>query len=109
MPQGFYTIEQWVKPTRTSPGLWHPILHLPFGTTLTAAENALAKLGKPGLYRVIQMQRVIWAEEQDGDIKLRKSHAGSPQGLEEIVAMFDRSNGRYPAEEVREARRKAKR
>jgi len=34
-----------------------------------AAEGALEKLGEPGCYRIVQMQRVIWAEQEAGDIR----------------------------------------
>src|SRR3954466_1373314 len=108
MPQGYYTVEQWTARTNHGQPAWTPILHLPFGASLTAAEEALAKLGRPGFYRLGQMQRGIWAE-QDGDtIRLRKAHAGSPQGLDEMRQMFERCDGRYPLEEVRETRRQAK-
>jgi hypothetical protein len=109
MPQGYYTIEQWKQPKRETPSEWVPVLTLPFGGSLTAAEEALAQLGKPGFYRVVQTQRVIWAERSGGNVRLRKSHADSPDGLDRIRRMFERCGGRYPIEEVRETRRQAKR
>src|SRR5581483_6559639 len=99
MPQGYYTIEQWMKTTKDAQPAWVPILSLPFGTSLTAAESALKDLANPGFYRVIHMERVIWAEEEDGELRLRKSHAGSPEGLDRIREMFERCRGRYPVEE----------
>jgi len=108
MPQGYYSIEQWARATEDAPAAWIVVLHLPFGATLTAAEEALEKLGKPGFYRIVQMQRVIWAEEEDGALKLRKSHASSPGGLEKMREMFERCGGPYPHEEVRAVRRLAK-
>lgn len=110
MPQGYYTIEQWKQPRADAPAEWVAILTLPFGQTLTAAEQALAQLGMPGLYRVVHTQRVIWAEADDegGRLRLRKAHAGSPESLASIRQMFERCGGCYPVEEVREARRKAK-
>ena len=108
MPQGYYTIEQWTPGKKGDVSQWRPILHLPFGQSLTAAENALAKLAKPGLYRLVQTQRVIWAEKQEGDLRLRKSHAGSPESLDRIRQMFDRCAGKYPIEEVRKARQAAR-
>jgi hypothetical protein len=108
MPQGYYTIEQWKQPRKNAPGEWVAILHLPFGMSLTAAENELAKLGKPGLYRLVHTQRVIWVENDGDRLRLRKSHAGSPESLDRIRQMFERCNGSYPAEEVREARRRAR-
>ncbi len=109
MPQGYYTIEQWKRTRKNAPPEWMAILHLPFGASLTTAENALEKHGKPGLYRVVQTQRVVWVEDEQGQVRLRKSHAGSPEDLDRIRQLFERCGGSYPVEEVREARRKAKR
>jgi hypothetical protein len=89
-------------------GAWVEILHLPFGRSLTEAEAAVKKLGTPGLYRVVQMQRVVWAEHEGDELRMRKSHAGSPENRDEIRQMFERSKGRYPIEEVKEARRQQK-
>jgi hypothetical protein len=71
---------------------------------LKAAEQALEKLGEPGFYRSVQMQRFIWAELDTGVSKLRKSHANSPDGPKKMQEMFERWGGRYPGEEVRAAR-----
>ena len=109
MPQGYYTIEQWKQPKRGAPPAWIAILTLPFGETLTAAERALMQLGKAGFYRVVHTQRVIWAERDRGKLRLRKSHASSPERLDALRQMFERCGGYYPVEEVREARRQAKR
>jgi hypothetical protein len=103
MPQGYYTIEQWKRVE------WVAAAVLPFGLSLTAAERALERLGKPGFYRLVHTQRVIWAEREPTGLRLRKSHALSPQGLERMREMFDRNAGRYPAEEVKAARRDVKR
>jgi hypothetical protein len=108
MPQGYYTIEQWKRPRKKTAFEWVGILTLPFGATLTEAEQALARLDNPGFYRVIQMQRVVWVERQGGKVHLRKSHAGSPDSLDRMRQMFERCGGRYPHEEVRTARRQAK-
>ena len=108
MPQGYYTIEQWTRGKKGSPGEWVEILHLPFGRSLTDAETAVKNLGTPGLYRVVQMQRVVWAEQEGDELRMRKSHAGSPENLDEIRQMFERSKGQYPIEEVKEARRQQK-
>jgi hypothetical protein len=103
MPQGYYTIEQWKRPR------WVAVAVLPFGLSLTAAEQALQRVGKPGFYRLVQTQRVVWCEASSGGVRLRKSHASSPQSLRRMQEMFDRSGGRYPTEEVQAARRAAKR
>ena len=108
MPQGYYTIEQWTR------GKWAAVSVLPFGLSLTDAEAQLARRGKPGLYRLVHTQRIVWCEREDSSakpssVRLRKSHASSPQSLKRIEQMFDRTGGRYPAEEARAARKKAKR
>jgi hypothetical protein len=108
MPQGYYTIEQWKPPKQGSPCEWVEIMHLPFGKLQTDAEHALQSLGKPGLYRLVQMQRVIWAEQDGNDLKMRKSHASSPDNLDDIRQLFERTNGRYAVEEAKEARRQQK-
>jgi len=104
MPQGYYTIEQWFS----ADGTWRPVATLPFGLSLTAAEKEVEKLHQPGLYRLVQMQRVMWAENDGPSLRLRKSHASSPKSLSSIVEMYDRCAGCYPIEEVRAARRRAK-
>jgi hypothetical protein len=109
MPQGYYTIEQWTRGKKGSAGAWVEVLHLLFGRSLTDAETAVKNLGTPGLYRVVQMQRVVWAEQEGDELRMRKSHAGSPENLDEVRQMFERSKGRYPVEEVKEARRRQKR
>ena len=103
MPQGYYTIEQWKRPR------WVAVAVLPFGLSLTAAERELERLGRPGFYRLVQTQRIVWCEREDSRLRLRKSHASSPQNLQPMQEMFDRTGGRYPAEEVKAARRAAKR
>jgi hypothetical protein len=108
MPQGYYTVERWVGAKKGSAGAWVEVLHLPFGRSLTDAEAAVKDLGTAGLYRIVQMQRVVWAEQDGDDLRLRKSHAGSPENLDEVRQMFERSKGRYPVEEVKEARRQQK-
>jgi hypothetical protein len=107
MPQGYYTIEQWKAPKTTAQPEWVAVLHLAFGASLTAAEKAVEKL-ESGFYRVVQTQRVIWAQKEGGKLRLRKSHASSPESLEKMRQMFERCGGEYPVEEIQEARRRAK-
>jgi hypothetical protein len=108
MPQGYYTIEQWTRRKKRVAGEWVSVGYLPFGLSLTEAEGALERIGKPGFYRLVQLQRVIWAEKKDGKFHLRKSHAGSPSDLGKMTEMFDRTGGKFPEDEVREARKLAK-
>jgi hypothetical protein len=108
MAQGYYTIEQWAPAKKGSRPEWVAVLRLPFGDSLTAAEKAIERFGKPGFYRIVQTQRVIWAELEANGLRLRKSHAGSPESLDNMRQVFDRTDGRYPIEEAREARRQVK-
>jgi hypothetical protein len=108
VPHGYYTIEQWTQKDDLAPQEWVPILHLPLGAALSAAEHAIEKLGKPGLYRIVQTQRVVWAEEEEGSLWLRKSHAGSPEELDVLRKTYERCGGQYPVDEVRAARRETR-
>jgi len=108
MSQGYYTIEHWTGKDGDGRAIWTAVAHLPFGRTQTQAEDALQKLGKPGFYRLVQTQRVIWAEKMGAKFHLRRSHAGSPASLEEQRKIFERCDGKYPAEEIRAARLRQK-
>jgi hypothetical protein len=108
MPQGYYTIEQWTGKDGERQPIWTAVAYLPFGRTQTQAEAALEKLGKHGFYRLVQTQRVIWAEKIGAKLHLRKSHAGSPASLEEQRKIFERFDGKFPVEEMRAARRRQK-
>lgn len=63
MPQGYYTIEQCAHPKGDGPARWLAGAHLPFGRSLTAAEEVVKQLGELGFYRLVHAQRVIWAEK----------------------------------------------
>jgi hypothetical protein len=107
MPHGFFTVEQW-DPTHRKPR-WIPIFHLDSYQSLTKAIRELEKRGQPGLYRVVQMQRAIWAEKEGGKLRLHGSHASSPESLARLVEIFEREGGRRPVEKARQERIKAKR
>ncbi len=64
----------------------------------------MEKRGKPGLFRVLQMQRCVWAEMEDGKLRLHGSHASSPESLARIVKIFEREGGRRPVEKARQDR-----
>src|SRR5438046_10437928 len=102
MPHGFFTVEQWKRPH------WIPILHLDSYQSLTKAMAALEKRGEPGLFRVVQMQRCVWAEMEKGKLRLHGSHASSPENLAQIVEIFEREGGRRPLEKARAERAAAK-
>jgi len=107
MPHGFFTIEQWVAKGRK--GRWKPVLHLDAYQSLSKALAALEAFGKPGLFRVMQTQRCIWAEMEDGKVRLHGSHAFSPDNLAELTRLFKREKGRRPMEKARQERARAKR
>jgi hypothetical protein len=108
MPHGFFTVEQWKRQADGAANHWIPILHLDSYQSLTKAMAALERRGKPGLFRVVQMQRCVWAEMEGGKLKLHGSHASSPESLTQIVEIFEREGGRRPVEKARQARAAAK-
>jgi hypothetical protein len=107
MPHGFFTVEQWQGVKYATTG-WKPILHLDSHQSLTKAIGALEKRGKAGLYRIVQMQRCIWAERQDGKLRVYASHASSPANLKQLTVIYSREGGRWPREKARQARAEAK-
>src|SRR5438309_9190327 len=109
MPHGFFTIEQWRRPKRGTKRQWTTIRHLEAGHSLSDAIDLLQQMGRPGLYRIAQTQRLIWGEIEAGKLKLRRSHVGSPEALARTAKAFDRDGGRFPVEQARQLRIKAKR
>jgi hypothetical protein len=108
MPHGFFTVEQWTRSRRGSTSNWVPILHLDSYQSLTKAIAALEKHGRPGLYRVMQTQRCIWAQKEGGELRLHGSHVSSTESLARLVEIYDREGGRRPVEQARQARARAK-
>jgi|ERR1043166_2657368 hypothetical protein len=108
MPHGFFTVEQWKRAQEGGRANWIPILHLDSYQSLTKTMAALEKRGKPGLFRVVQMQRCVWAEVTGGKLRLHGSHASSPKNLAEMVEIFERAGGRRPIEKARQDRAAAK-
>jgi len=104
MPHGFFTVEQWKRPGNGAPTQWIPILHLDSYQSLTKAMAVLERRGKPGLFRVVQMQRCVWAEMEHGKLRLHGSHASSPANLAQMVEIFEREGGRRPVEKARQER-----
>ena len=101
MPHGFFTIEQWKAPKRGAKKQWVAILHLNADQSLTKALRALQEIGKPGLYRVIQTQREVWAEMEEGKLRLRCWHASSPESLSRLAEAYERDGGRWPKKNPR--------
>jgi hypothetical protein len=108
MPHGFFTVEQWMAPKANAGAEWIPILHLESYRSLTKAMVALEKRGQPGLYRILQMQRCVWAEMEAGKLRLHGSHHSSPENLAQMVEIYEREGGRRPVEKAREQRAQAK-
>ena len=104
MPHGFFTVEQWKIAQDGTSSQWIPILHLDSHQSLTKAVEALERLGKPGLFRVVQTQRCIWAERDKGKLRLHGSHASSPENLAKIIELYEREGGRRPVEKARAQR-----
>jgi hypothetical protein len=108
MSHGFFTVEQWKRPRNGTAGKWVPILHLDAYQSSNNAVEALAKRGRAGLFRIVQTQRIIWSEMEDGELRLHGSHVGSRQGLARLAALYDREGGRRPVEKARRDRARAK-
>src|SRR5689334_17924305 len=101
MPHGFFTLEQWIRQPSESEPRWIPVCHVDASQTLSDAIQRLEDLGKPGFYRVIQTQRMIWAEAQNGKLRLRKWHAGSAKSLSRTAAAFERDKGKWPVSSIK--------
>lgn len=108
MAHGYFTVEHCQNPKAGTAAKWVPILHLDAYQSLTKAMAALEKHGQPGLYRIVQMQRCVWAEMEQGKLRLHGSHASSPENLAQIVEIYDREGGRRPVEKARQERARAK-
>jgi hypothetical protein len=90
MAHRFFTIEEWRNKK------WVTVCHLNADQSVTAAIQKLERRDKPGYFRIVQTQRMIWAEKIGGRLKLRKWHAGSPETLSRGAEAFDRDKGRWP-------------
>lgn len=91
MPSGFFTIEQWRNKR------WVEVCHLSGRQKLTDALTEIENRAKPGFFRVVQTLRMVWAEKQDGKLKLGKRHAMAPETLARTAAAFDRDKGKSPS------------
>jgi hypothetical protein len=109
MPHGFFTIEKWERSKRVGKSQWTVVCHLGAEHSLTDAMQHLESLGKPGFYRVVQTQRMVWAEVDKNKLRLRRWHASSPESLVRAAEAFERDGGHYPVEKAREERKRAKR
>jgi hypothetical protein len=109
MPRGFFTIEKWERPPRGGKSQWTVVCHLGAERSLSDAMKQLESLGKPGFYRVVQTQRMVWAETENGKLRLRKWHSASLESLARSAEAFERDGGRYPVEKARELRKRSRR
>src|SRR5262249_14715673 len=103
-PHGYFTVEQWKRRREGATPQWIPILQLDSRHSLTKAVEALESRGKPGLFRILQMQRCVWAEMEGGTLRLHGSHASSPENLTQIVEILEREDGRRAIEKARQQR-----
>ena len=90
MAHGFFTIEEWRNKK------WVTVCHLNADQSVTDALQELERRDKAGYFRIVQTQRMIWAEKIGGKLKLRKWHAGSPETLSRGAEAFDRDGGKWP-------------
>src|SRR6266496_2581125 len=77
-------------------------------SVIDQGDPGIGETGEAGLFRIAQMQRCVWAEMEDGALKLHGSHASSPENLAELVEIFEREGGRRPVERARAERAAAK-
>jgi hypothetical protein len=89
MAHGFFTIEQWRNKK------WLTVCHLSGCPKLTDALRELERRNKPGFFRVVQMQRMVWAGKKDGKLRLRKWHANNPETLSRTAEAFDRDGRKW--------------
>jgi hypothetical protein len=108
MPHGFFTVEQWTLSRDGAKSQWVSILHPDSCQSMSKAMEALEKRGQAGLYRVVQTQRRIWAESENGKLRLHGSHVSSPDNLATLAEIFEREGGHRPVEKARQDRLKAK-
>jgi hypothetical protein len=109
MASGFFTLERWMRPPGKRESQWMPIRDIDAGRTLSDAIAEIEKSGEPGFFRITQTQRMIWAEKENGKLKLRKWHVSSAQSLAESAAAFERDGGKWPVQRARaENRQKRK-
>jgi hypothetical protein len=90
MAHGFFTIEQWRNKK------WVAVCHVDGQRSLTGAVRELERRNKAGFFRVVQTQRMIWAEKINGKLRLRKWHASNPETLLRSARAFDRDGGKWP-------------
>jgi hypothetical protein len=97
MPYGFFTVEKWVRKSPKTRPQWVAICHLEMGHNLSDAIQEIQNRGKPGFFRVIQTQRMIRAEKENGKLRLRRWHAGKPETLARSAEAFERDHGKRSA------------
>ena len=96
MAHGYFIIEQWMRPNGKSEEQWVTVATLDSRRTLSDATAWIEQQEMGGFYRVLQMQRMVWAEQEEGKLKLRKWHAGTPEDLARGAEAFVRDGGKWP-------------
>jgi hypothetical protein len=107
MPSGFFTVEHWIS--KGPKQYWKAILHLDSHQSLRKSLMAIEKHGKPGLFRVTQTQRCVWAQVENGKLRLHGCHVSDPETLTTLATIFKTYKGRRPVEKARQERAAAKR
>ena len=92
MAHGFLTIEKWQGQKKR----WATVCHLNGDQSMADALQHLERQGKAGFFRIVQTQRMIWAEKIKGKLKLRKWHANSPEMLSRTAKAYERDRGKWP-------------
>jgi hypothetical protein len=94
MAHGFLTLERWRNRK------WIAVAHFNANQSASDALAVLNERGQAGFYRIVQTQRMIWAEHDGGagggKLRLRKWHVGSPDELARTAAAFDHDKGKWP-------------
>ena len=73
-----------------------PVCHLNGDQSLRDALKALERHGKPGFFRVVQTQSLVWAEKDGDKLCLREWQADGPEDLSRGTDEFDRDGGKWP-------------
>lgn len=92
MAHGFLTIEKWQSRKKQ----WVTVCHLNGDRSMADALRQVERRGKAGFFRIVQTQRMIWAERTKGKLKLRKWHANSPDTLTRTAKAYERDGGKWP-------------
>ena len=105
MPYGYFTILSW----KGKKAGWVVREHVAAPATLSDALARLESRGEAGLYKLVQTQRVVWAEKSGGRFQMRKWHCGSFDPTMRLERAFDRDKGVWPVKRASEEARAMRR